>query len=166
MSHLQETVCVMRERKLVLCTAESCTGGMVAATLADVPGTEALVDRAYVVYSVAAKQAVLGVRASTIDAYGVASVEVASEMAQGALAASPEANVAIANTEVSPEAGEDGCVQCIAWAHRHPFDEGRIEVHTERRRFRGDRHSIRKSVAMYALERLPHYTKQVYLEPA
>lgn len=157
---------MMSEHKMVLCTAESCTAGLIAATLADVPGADDLLDRTFVVYSSSAKQTMLGVRSKTIEAYGLASIEVACEMAQGALAASPDANVAIANAEMIEDCAQECGTQCIAWAVRHPHEWDHIDVYTERRHFRGDRHSIRKSVALYALERLPHYAKQVYLEPA
>lgn len=70
---------------LTCATAESCTGGMVAAALTDIPGSSAVVDRGFVTYSNRAKQDMLGVSASTLATYGAVSEEVAIEMACGAL---------------------------------------------------------------------------------
>ncbi|MGR3759325.1 CinA family protein [Roseobacteraceae bacterium NS-SX3] len=66
-------------------TAESCTGGMIAAALTDIPGSSAVVDRGFVTYSNQAKMDMLGVRRETLDAAGAVSEEVAAEMATGAL---------------------------------------------------------------------------------
>jgi nicotinamide-nucleotide amidase len=70
---------------VMIATAESCTGGMVAAALTDIPGSSAVVDRGFVTYTNAAKQQMLGVQAATLDAHGAVSEEVAREMAEGAL---------------------------------------------------------------------------------
>lgn len=168
MSIVEETANYMRRHGLVLCTAESCTAGLVAATLADLPGTGQLLDRAFVTYSPSAKQDMLGVRAATIEAYGLTSVEVASEMARGALVRCDEANVAIGNTGVADDGGDgvEAGTQCLAWALRDPRARENIEIFTERRRFRGDRHAIRKAVACYALERLPFYARKFELVEA
>ena len=69
---------------LTVATAESCTGGLIAATLTEVPGSSAVVDRGYVTYSNAAKTGMLGVRPKTLEAVGAVSEEVAAEMAAGA----------------------------------------------------------------------------------
>ncbi|QAX31709.1 CinA family protein [Leisingera sp. NJS204] len=70
---------------LTIATAESCTGGMIAAALTDVPGSSAVVDRGFVTYSNNAKMQMLGVKAETLDAKGAVSEEVAAEMAAGAV---------------------------------------------------------------------------------
>ena len=75
-----------RMRKLTIATAESCTGGMVAAALTDIPGSSDVIDRGFVTYSNEAKQQMLGVTPATIDVYGAVSTECAEEMAKGALA--------------------------------------------------------------------------------
>ncbi|UWQ51597.1 CinA family protein [Leisingera caerulea] len=71
---------------ITIATAESCTGGMIAAALTDTPGSSAVVDRGFVTYSNAAKMQMLGVKTETLDAVGAVSEEVAAEMAAGALA--------------------------------------------------------------------------------
>ena len=75
-----------RHRGLKVATAESCTGGLIAATLTAIAGSSDVVDRAFVTYSNEAKQQMLGVTPSTIDVYGAVSTECADEMAKGALA--------------------------------------------------------------------------------
>ena len=73
------------ERKLTIATAESCTGGLVAGALTEVPGSSAVVDRGFVTYSNKAKQQVLGVPAKTLRDFGAVSRQTAEAMARGAL---------------------------------------------------------------------------------
>ena len=75
-----------KAKKLTVATAESCTGGLVAAALSEIAGSSAVLDRGFVTYSNAAKQQMLGVAPETIDVYGAVSTECAAEMAKGALA--------------------------------------------------------------------------------
>ena len=74
-----------REKGARLATAESCTGGMIAAMLTDVAGSSDVFDRGYVTYSNQAKQEMLWVQQKTLDAHGAVSEEVAFEMAENAL---------------------------------------------------------------------------------
>jgi nicotinamide-nucleotide amidase len=74
-----------RMRKLTVATAESCTGGLVAAALTDIPGSSDVVDRGFVTYSNDAKRAMLGVKAITLATFGAVSKETAIAMAIGAL---------------------------------------------------------------------------------
>ena len=73
-----------RRKKLRIATAESCTGGLIAATLTEVPGSSDVVERGFVTYSNEAKQAMLGVPAATIEKFGAVSRETAEAMAAGA----------------------------------------------------------------------------------
>ncbi len=75
-----------KKKKLTIATAESCTGGLVAATLSEISGSSLVLDRGFVTYSNIAKQQMLGVTPATIDVYGAVSKECAEEMAKGALA--------------------------------------------------------------------------------
>jgi nicotinamide-nucleotide amidase len=84
--------------------AESCTGGLVAAALTEVPGSSAVLDRGFVTYSNEAKHELLGVSEDVIDTFGAVSIAVAWTMAQGALKHS-RADVAVAITGI---AGPDG----------------------------------------------------------
>jgi nicotinamide-nucleotide amidase len=74
-----------RERKLAIAAAESCTGGLLAATLTEIPGSSDVFDRGFVTYSNGAKQAMLGVPPATLAAHGAVSRETAEAMATGAL---------------------------------------------------------------------------------
>ncbi len=93
-----------RAAGLMIATAESCTGGMVAAALTDVPGSSDVVERGFVTYSNAAKTELLGVPAELIARHGAVSEPVARAMADGALAASP-ADIAVAVTGVAGPGG-------------------------------------------------------------
>jgi nicotinamide-nucleotide amidase len=93
-----------RARKLTVVTAESCTGGLVAATLTEIPGSSDVVDRGFVTYSDAAKQAVLEVPAQLLQDFGAASRETADAMARGALARSP-ADLAVSVTGIAGPGG-------------------------------------------------------------
>jgi nicotinamide-nucleotide amidase len=72
-------------RKLTIATAESCTGGLVAGALTDIPGSSDVIDRGFVTYSNEAKRAMLGVKATTLESFGAVSKETATAMAVGAL---------------------------------------------------------------------------------
>lgn len=74
-----------RQRAMMIATAESCTGGMIAAALTDIAGSSDVFDRGFVTYSNEAKMDMLGVRAATLEAHGAVSGETAREMALGAL---------------------------------------------------------------------------------
>jgi len=97
---------VYRAAGLHITTAESCTGGMVAAALTDIAGSSDVFDRGVVTYSNAAKYDLLGVRPSTLERYGAVSEPVAREMAEGALARSV-AEVAISVTGLAGPGGSE-----------------------------------------------------------
>src|SRR6266481_1109770 len=75
-----------RGKKLTIAAAESCTGGLLAATLTEIPGSSDVFDRGFVTYSDAAKTAMLGVPADLLATFGAVSRETAQAMANGALA--------------------------------------------------------------------------------
>ena len=92
-----------------LATAESCTGGMLASLLTDVPGASGVFERGFVVYSDPAKCELLGLAQSHIDRCGAVSAEVAIAMAEGAIANS-RADIAVATTGFADEGDEPGLV--------------------------------------------------------
>jgi nicotinamide-nucleotide amidase len=96
-----------KSKKLTLATAESCTGGLVAGALSEIPGSSAVLDRGFVTYSNEAKQQMLGVTPATIEVYGAVSSECAEEMAKGALA---HASVDLA-VSITGIAGPTGAVR-------------------------------------------------------
>jgi hypothetical protein len=87
MSAAAEVIAALGRREMMLATAESCTGGMIAAAITDVPGSSAALDRGFVTYSNAAKVEMLGVAEATLRDHGAVSEQVAAEMAVGALRA-------------------------------------------------------------------------------
>ena len=93
-----------RQKKLRIATAESCTGGLVAATLTEIPGSSDVLDRGFVTYSNDAKQAMLGVPSATLRQFGEVSRETAEAMAAGALAHSP-AEVVVSVTGIAGPGG-------------------------------------------------------------
>lgn len=159
--HSSKTVLAyMTQHALVLTTAESCTSGLIAAQLADIPGAGKCLDRAYVTYTPEAKMDVLGVHQETIDQYNLTSEAVAREMALGALRAS-DANVAISNTGVVDDSDPDipAGTQCYGWALRDA--SGTAHCFTEEKLFSGGRREIREASAAYALSRLPIYHERM-----
>lgn len=89
---------------VMVTTAESCTGGLIAAALTDVPGSSAVLDRGFITYSNAAKMQMLGVCPDILAAHGAVSEETAREMACGALARS-DAQIAVAVTGIAGPGG-------------------------------------------------------------
>ena len=91
-------------RKILVATAESCTGGMIISLLTDIPGSSSMVDRGFVTYSNEAKTEMIGVSPETLEKHGAVSAETAHEMAAGALENS-RAGITLAVTGI---AGPDG----------------------------------------------------------
>jgi len=140
----------LHQRQLLLATAESCTGGGIAAAMTDIAGSSAWFECGFVTYSNAAKSTMLGVPAALIAAHGAVSEEVAAAMAQGALAHSG-AQVAVSTTGI---AGPGGAVPgkpvgtvCFGWA-------GKDGVRTQRMQFDGDRQAVREQAVAFALQGL------------
>jgi len=93
-----------KARGVMIAAAESCTGGLVAAAITDIPGSSAVFERGFVTYTNAAKQEMLGVAAATLASHGAVSEAVAAEMADGALARS-QAQLAVSVTGIAGPGG-------------------------------------------------------------
>ncbi len=93
-----------RMRKLTVATAESCTGGLVAAALTDIPGSSDVIDRGFVTYSNDAKHQMLGVATATLETFGAVSKETATAMAFGALEHA-DVDLAVAITGIAGPGG-------------------------------------------------------------
>ena len=91
---------------VMITTAESCTGGLIAAALTDIAGSSAVFDRGFVTYSNDAKAKMLGVTSASLDAHGAVSEAVAAEMAEGALQNSL-AQIAISVTGIAGPGGSE-----------------------------------------------------------
>lgn len=101
-----EVLDLAKSSGIMIATAESCTGGMVAVALTDIPGSSAVVERGFVTYTNRAKVEMLGVSEATLAAHGAVSEEVAAEMAAGALAHSG-ASLAVAITGIAGPGGSE-----------------------------------------------------------
>ena len=106
MSLAREVLEACKARGLMVATAESCTGGMVAAALTDIAGSSAVVERGFVTYTNAAKREMLKVREATLEAHGAVSEPVAREMAAGAFAHS-HVQIAVAITGIAGPGGSE-----------------------------------------------------------
>jgi nicotinamide-nucleotide amidase len=133
--------------------AESCTGGLVAAALTEIPGSSAVLDRGFVTYSNESKQEILGVPQDIIDTFGAVSAATAWAMAQGALQKS-EADVAVSISGIAgPEGGSEmKPVGLVVFAR---CLRGSDEVNAEERQLDGSgRSSVRHQATLVALELL------------
>ena len=139
---------LLRARNMKLATAESCTGGMIAAAITEIAGSSAWFDRSMVTYSNEAKIEMLGVRPGLLSQFGAVSEPTARAMASGALERS-RASMAVAVTGI---AGPDGGTKdkpvgmvCFGWAVRGAPTE------VETIHFPGDRATVRAMTVRHAL---------------
>jgi len=146
----QQVGAALKQRALMLATAESCTGGWIGAAITAVPGSSDWYERGFITYSYVSKREMLGVKAKTLQKFGAVSEQTVTEMAAGALAAS-YAHVAVA---ISGTAGPGGGTPekpvgtvCLAWALRGG------EPVAETRHFAGDREAVRRQAVERVLER-------------
>ncbi len=140
------------QQRHCMATAESCTGGMIAATCTNLSGSSAWFERGFVTYSNDAKTDMLGVPAALISQHGAVSEEVAKAMALGALAHS-KADFSVAVTGIAgPTGGSEakpvGTV-CLAWAEKK---SGKCV--SLRKVFPGDRQAVREATTELALAQL------------
>ncbi|AET90058.1 MULTISPECIES: CinA family protein [Caballeronia] len=146
----------LRDERLMLATAESCTGGMVATAITDISGSSAWFERGFVTYSNLAKIEMIGVPAALIEQHGAVSEPVAKAMAEGALRNS-RAQVSVAITGVAGPAGGSeakpvGTVS-FAWSNR-------LHTGVETQHFKGDREQVRSQAAAHALRALLEFLDQ------
>ena len=103
----EKVVTALKDKKMLLTTAESCTGGMIAASVVNVSGASNVFHQGYITYCDEAKNSILGVKKETLDKYKAVSPQVACEMALGALKISG-ADIAVSVTGVAGPSTEDG----------------------------------------------------------
>lgn len=149
----RELGCIAEQGHAVCATAESCTAGLIAGAITQVPGSSAWFDRGFVTYSNAAKQEMLGVGAQTLEQHGAVSEATVRQMALGALRQS-DASVSVA---VSGIAGPAGAVPgkpvgtvCFGFARRAK-DGQATYVRTQTLHFDGDRNEVRLATVHHAL---------------
>ena len=154
-SEVQEAAAVtlerLRGRGVMVATAESCTGGLIAGALTEIAGSSDVVDRGFVTYSNAAKTAMLGVNAEVIARDGAVSAAVAGEMAEGALARS-DAGIVVAVTGVAGPGG--GSAEKPVGTVWFGLAVTGMATRTERMVFLGDRSAVRRATVLHALRLL------------
>lgn len=150
-SLVEELTLLLLDKNMMLATAESCTGGMIAAAMTDRAGSSAVFERGFVIYTNESKSELLGVKKETLEHYGAVSEQTAKEMAEGTLKNS-RAHIAVSVTGIAgPSGGSDekpvGLVYIgiarkneAPYAYKHNFD--------------GDRTSIRQQTVEQALTHL------------
>lgn len=164
MENLQHVTEFLERFELTIVTAESCTAGLVAGALADMPGCGKWFKSGYVTYSPEAKNRILGVQTETIERFNLTSEEVAREMVEGVLRIS-NADIGVANTGVAGPTNGEGDIPagtvCFAWAFRLPTGK---RVFSETRHFDGDRNEVRRRAAEHALIRIPSLHQELELD--
>jgi nicotinamide-nucleotide amidase len=138
-----------RARRLKIAAAESCTGGLVAATLTEIAGSSDVFERGFVTYSNEAKQAQLGVSQATLASFGAVSRETAEAMVRGALAHAP-VELAVSITGI---AGPGGAVagKPVGLVHFGAAARGGRLIHRERRYGEIGRAEVRRAAVQEAL---------------
>jgi nicotinamide-nucleotide amidase len=137
---------------LKVATAESCTGGLVAGALTEIPGSSDVLDRGFVTYSNAAKQTMLGVPASILEQHGAVSRETADAMAAGALAMS-NADLAVAITGIAGPGG-GSAAKPVGLVHFAAAARDGRRLHREKRYGDVGRSAVRKEAVAEALAML------------
>lgn len=147
LNEAESLLAAARASGVKLATAESCTGGLIAATLTAIAGSSDVVDRGFVTYSNEAKTDMLGVPMGLIDAVGAVSEPVARLMAQGALSRS-RAHIAVSVTGVAGPGG-GSANKPVGTVYFGVAQRGRPS-HAEHRVFPGDRAAIRAATVATA----------------
>lgn len=146
-----------QERGWKLATAESCTGGLIAAAITDIAGSSTVLDCGFVTYSNEAKQAMIAVAASTLERFGAVSAETAIEMARGAIAAS-RADVSVSVTGIAgPGGGSPG--KPVGLVHMGVATRGGAAHHHEFRFGDIGRRQVREATVRAALSILASFAQ-------
>lgn len=148
----QTIVTDFAERGLLISTAESCTAGLIAGAITEIPGSSNVLDRGFVTYSNEAKREMIGVANATLKAHGAVSRTTALEMAQGAIGNSG-ANISIAVTGIAgPGGGTDE--KPVGLVHLAAARTGHETLHREMRYGDIGRSAVRLATVRTALEML------------
>lgn len=141
---------MLRHHHAKIVTAESCTGGLVAAALTHHAGSSDVTEGGFVTYSNRMKQVVLGVRDATLLQFGAVSAETVEEMAEGALHMSPDATLAVSVSGIAgPSGGSEAKPVGLVWFATAVRNGATI---SDAQNFAGDRTQIRTLAALHALE--------------
>lgn len=146
----EELIALLKEKKALVSTAESCTGGLVAAALVNVPGASEVFHAGFVTYANEAKEKLIGVSHETLEKYGAVSAQTAGEMAKGAARAG-EAETSIATTGIAgPGGGSAEKPVGLVYIGCYAFGE----VLVKKYQFTGNREEIRQGAVATGLKQL------------
>jgi len=159
---LHALAAALQQRGWMLACAESCTGGLLAAALTDLPGSSRWFERGFVTYSNASKRELLGVCPDTLAQHGAVSEQTAAQMARGVLTACPAAHLSLSTTGIAGPGGGTpdkpvGTV-CFGFAWRNGRNGGdndgdnTLHVQTQTQHFSGTRQHIRQASVTHALQ--------------
>jgi nicotinamide-nucleotide amidase len=146
-----------KSKKLMVATAESCTGGLVAGALTDIAGSSAVVDRGFVTYTNEAKHQMLGVPNATIERHGAVSRETAEAMVRGALGHA-HADLAVSITGIAGPGGGTAD-KPVGLVHFAAASRGGDLIHRERRFGDIGRGEVRRRSVLQALSMLTELAK-------
>lgn len=137
----------LTQKAYSITTAESCTGGLIAAAITDISGASSVFNQGFITYSNTAKHDVLNVQETTLDTYGAVSAECAKEMAIGALTAA-RADIAISVTGIAGPGG-GSAEKPVGLVYIGIATQGGVSV--TKHHFDGDRQSVREQTVQEAL---------------
>lgn len=156
-AHAQAVIEMAQDQGVMISLAESCTGGMVAASLTDIAGSSAVFDRGFVTYSNEAKMDMLGVNGETLNTHGAVSSETAIEMVTGVLKHAPKSEIAISITGIAGPGGgsADKPVGLVYFGMQKRNEPAQSVMQV----FDGDRAAIRNNALFFALDLIYKYLK-------
>ena len=151
-SHASAVIKAAKDKGAMISLAESCTGGMVAASLTDIAGSSAVFDRGFVTYSNDAKMDMLDVSRETLETHGAVSSETAIEMVRGVLNHAPNSMIAVSITGIAgPGSGSADKPVGLVYFGIQMRDK---PAQSYKQVFDGDRASIRNKALVFALDKI------------
>ena len=151
----KQLVKVLLDHQMTIATAESCTGGLVAATLINCPGASGVINESYITYSNEAKHRILGVEKEILGSHGAVSPEKVAAMAEG-VAKVAGADVGLATSGI---AGPDGGSKekPVGLVYIGYYCQGKVWV--EENHFKGNRNEVREQTVIKALSSIYRHLK-------
>lgn len=146
----EQVYLLLREKGYTVCTAESCTGGLAAAKIVNIPGASEVFETGYITYANEAKERLLGVKSSTLHRYGAVSEQTAREMAEGAVRASGSRCSIVTTGIAGPDGGTAQKPVGLVYIGCCINEKTTVREY----RFQGSRSKIREDAAQAALELL------------
>ena len=150
----EQVIAELTAQNRTLTTVESCTGGLVFATMTDIAGSSAVMERGFITYSNQAKRDLVGVAEKTLIAHGAVSEEVAAEMAMGGYRLSADSALAVALTGIAGPGG-GSLAKPVGLVYIAVADKARCSVF--KYHFSGSRAAIRSAAVMSALTEITNF---------